>query len=98
MPAGRPIYFSVDFDAQLSQQAVINDYFDGVASVLGRARTGAYVGSSRSSAVDAGKITFGGRPSRGRAGGGNPARSSARSTTASRSPAARAISTSRKGR
>ena len=39
-PAGRPIYFSIDFDAQPSQQGAINDYFDGVASVIGRARTG----------------------------------------------------------
>jgi len=60
MPAGRPIYFSVDFDAQLSQQAVINDYFDGVASVLGRARTGAYGGFFPIQRLfDAGKITFG---------------------------------------
>jgi len=60
MPASRPIYFSIDFDAQLSQQAVINDYFDGVASVLGRARTGAYGGFFPIQRLfDAGKITFG---------------------------------------
>src|SRR5580704_5583150 len=44
MPATRPIYFSIDFDAQPSQQAAIDAYFDGVASVLGRDRTGAYGG------------------------------------------------------
>ena len=60
MPAGRPIYFSVDFDAQPSQQAVLNDYFDGVASVLGRAATGAYGGIGPIQRLfDAGKISFG---------------------------------------
>jgi hypothetical protein len=60
MPAGRPIYFSVDFDAQPGQQGVLNDYFDGVASVLGRARTGAYGGFFPIQRLfDAGKITFG---------------------------------------
>jgi hypothetical protein len=44
MPADRPIYFSVDFDATPGQQAAINAYFDGIASVLGRGRTGAYGG------------------------------------------------------
>jgi hypothetical protein len=44
MPATRPIYFSIDFDATPGQQTAINAYFDGVASVLGRSRTGAYGG------------------------------------------------------
>jgi hypothetical protein len=44
MPADRPIYFSVDFDATPGQQAAIDSYFDGVASVIGLARTGAYGG------------------------------------------------------
>jgi hypothetical protein len=44
MPADRPIYFSVDFDASPDQQAAIDSYFDGVASVLGVDRTGAYAG------------------------------------------------------
>ena len=44
MPPSRPIYFSVDFDAQASQQGTLDAYFDGVASVIGRARTGAYGG------------------------------------------------------
>jgi hypothetical protein len=37
-----PIYFSADFDAQPGHQAAINSYLDGVASVIGRARTGIY--------------------------------------------------------
>lgn len=44
MPPGRPIYFAVDFDATPDQLPAIDDYFDGVASVLGVARTGAYGG------------------------------------------------------
>ncbi len=44
IPAGRPIYFSVDFDATPAQQTAINSYFDGVVSVIGLARTGAYGG------------------------------------------------------
>ncbi|HEY1958344.1 MAG TPA: DUF1906 domain-containing protein [Polyangiaceae bacterium] len=44
IPAGRPIYFSVDFDATPGDQTPINAYFDGVASVIGVARTGAYGG------------------------------------------------------
>lgn len=60
MPAGRPIYFSVDFDATPGQQAAINAYFDGVASVLGLARTGAYGGFYPIQRLfDAGKISFG---------------------------------------
>ncbi len=46
MPAGRPIYFAVDFDAQASDQPAIDAYFSGVASVIGLARTGAYGGYS----------------------------------------------------
>lgn len=44
MPADRPIYFSVDIDASASQQAAIDAYFDGVISVMGIERTGAYGG------------------------------------------------------
>jgi hypothetical protein len=44
IPSGRPIYFSVDFDATPGDQTAINAYFDGVASVIGLARTGAYGG------------------------------------------------------
>ncbi|HEY1816565.1 MAG TPA: glycoside hydrolase domain-containing protein [Kofleriaceae bacterium] len=60
MPSDRPIYFSVDFDASPDQQAAINDYFDGVASVLGVARTGAYGGYYVIQRLfDAGKIQWG---------------------------------------
>src|SRR6266705_883246 len=38
-PASRPIYFSVDVDIAGSQCA---EYFKGIASVIGKARTGAY--------------------------------------------------------
>ena len=44
MPAGRPIYFSVDFDATPGEQSKLDAYMDGAASVLGRARVGAYGG------------------------------------------------------
>src|SRR5690348_10887246 len=44
MPAGRPIYFAVDFDATVQQQPAINAYFEGVASVLGKHRVGVYGG------------------------------------------------------
>jgi hypothetical protein len=37
-----PIYFSADFDATAGQQAAINSYLDGVASVIGRDRVGVY--------------------------------------------------------
>jgi hypothetical protein len=59
-PAGRPIYFSVDFDATPGQQGPINDYMDGAASVIGRNRTGAYGGYYVIKRLfDAGKITWG---------------------------------------
>lgn len=41
MPPGRPIFFAVDWDASPS---VVVPYFQGVASVLGVARTGVYGG------------------------------------------------------
>ncbi|GAA5194693.1 hypothetical protein GCM10023322_59740 [Rugosimonospora acidiphila] len=60
MPAGRPIYFSVDFDASSSQQPAINSYFDGVASVLGLGRTGGYGGYNVIQRLfGAGKIVWG---------------------------------------
>lgn len=43
-PDGRPIYFAVDFDASSGEEGAIGSYFDGVASVLGRDRTGVYGG------------------------------------------------------
>jgi hypothetical protein len=59
-PADRPIYFSVDFDATPGDQTAINAYFDGVASVIGLARTGAYGGYYVIQRLfDAGKITWG---------------------------------------
>jgi hypothetical protein len=60
MPAGRPIYFACDFDAQPSQQAAIDAYMDGAASVIGRGRVGAYGGYSLIKRLfDGGKITWG---------------------------------------
>jgi len=44
MPDGRPIYFAVDWDASSGQQAAINAYLDGAASVLGKSRVGIYGG------------------------------------------------------
>lgn len=44
MPAERPVYFAVDFDAQDWQMGAIGDYFDGCASILGRAWIGVYGG------------------------------------------------------
>jgi len=58
-PADRPIYFSVDFDASPEHQAAINAYFDGVASVIGVHRTGAYAGYwVIKRLLDAGKISW----------------------------------------
>lgn len=45
-PAGRPIYFSTDFDASTAQLATCYAYLEGAASVLGWARVGVY-GSRR---------------------------------------------------
>jgi len=59
MPAGRPVYFAVDFDATEAQQPVIDAYLDGAASVLGRARVGIYGGYYPvKRALDAGKATW----------------------------------------
>jgi hypothetical protein len=44
MPSDRPIYFAVDWDASAGQQAAINAYLDGAASVLGGSRVGIYGG------------------------------------------------------
>ncbi|MFC4908523.1 DUF1906 domain-containing protein [Actinomadura gamaensis] len=60
MPADRPIFFAVDFDATSGQQAAINAYLDGAAAVLGRARVGLYAGYGPiKRAFDAGKIRWG---------------------------------------
>jgi MYXO-CTERM domain-containing protein len=59
-PADRPIYFSVDFDATPGDQTAISAYFDGVASVIGLARTGAYGGYYVIQRLfDGGKIKWG---------------------------------------
>jgi glycoside hydrolase-like protein len=44
MPDDRPVYFAVDWDASSGQQAAINAYLDGAASVLGKGRVGIYGG------------------------------------------------------
>jgi len=55
-----PIYFACDFDSTPAQQAAINSYLDGVASVIGKARTGIYSGYyPLKRAFDAGKVTYG---------------------------------------
>jgi len=43
-PADRPVYFAVDFDASAAQQASIDAYLRGAASVLGASRIGVYGG------------------------------------------------------
>jgi hypothetical protein len=59
-PSTRPIYFAIDFDATSSQQATIDDYFEGVASVIGLDRTGAYGGYEAINGLfNDGKITWG---------------------------------------
>ena len=62
-PPGRPIYFSIDFDTQYTTpdpMPGVSAYFDGVASVIGLSRTGAY-GSQHTLKYlfDTGKITWG---------------------------------------
>jgi hypothetical protein len=60
IPKDRPIYFSVDFDAQPADMAAIDVYFDAIASVLGRGRTGAYGGYKVIKHLfDTGRITYG---------------------------------------
>lgn len=60
MPNDRPIYFAIDYDAPAGDQAVINAYLDGAASVIGRDRVGAYAGYyPLKRCFDAGKITWG---------------------------------------
>lgn len=59
-PPERPIYFSTDFQPTVDQLPTVADYYRGVASVIGLARTGAY-GSWRSMAYlfNAGVIRWG---------------------------------------
>lgn len=59
MPSSRPIYFAVDFDATAGQQAAINAYLDGAASVIGKSRVGIYGGYYPvKRALDAGHATW----------------------------------------
>jgi hypothetical protein len=59
-PSSRPIYFSVDFDANSGQLGTIEAYFEGVASVIGVSRTGVYGGHYIVDALfNAGKVTWG---------------------------------------
>ncbi len=44
VPATVPIHFTVDFDATVAQQTLIDAYFQGAISVLGLDRVGAYGG------------------------------------------------------
>lgn len=44
MPAARPLYFAVDFDATTAQLANVAQYMRGAASVIGQSRVGAYGG------------------------------------------------------
>lgn len=60
LPDDRPIFFAVDFDAAPTEQPKINDYFSGVASVIGLNRVGMYSGyGPMARAFDAGKIRYG---------------------------------------
>ena len=60
MPDTRPLYFSIDFDGQPSQQGAIDSFMDGAASVIGRGRVGAYGSYGVVKRLfDAHKITFG---------------------------------------
>jgi hypothetical protein len=43
-PPDRPIYFSLDWDEAEAQDATVDAYFQGVASVIGLGRTGVYGG------------------------------------------------------
>lgn len=44
MPAGRPVYFGADFDADSGQASAVLDCLDGASQVLGKAATGVYGG------------------------------------------------------
>jgi|SRR5580765_351934 len=57
---GIPLYFSCDFDPASNQWGAIDAYMDGVASVIGKARTGGYGGKAFiSREFGNGKITWG---------------------------------------
>lgn len=42
LPTNSPVYFAADWDASASEQAAIDDYLNGAASVIGRDRVGIY--------------------------------------------------------
>jgi hypothetical protein len=44
IPDDRPVYFSIDFDVTPAQQAAVDDYLNGTASITTRARVGMYGG------------------------------------------------------
>jgi peptidoglycan hydrolase-like protein with peptidoglycan-binding domain len=44
MPAGKPLYFAVDFDASEGELPCVVDYLHGAATVLGARRVGVYGG------------------------------------------------------
>lgn len=55
-----PIYFAADWDATPAQQASINAFLDGAASVIGHGRTGIYGGYYPvSRAFTSGKVAYG---------------------------------------
>jgi hypothetical protein len=57
---GIPVYIAADFDAAPAQQPAINACLDGMASVIGRGRTGLYGGYYVvKRAFDAGKCRYG---------------------------------------
>jgi len=57
---GVPIYFAADWDVTEGQQAAVDAYLDGAASVIGHARTGLYGGYwPVKRAFDHGKIAYG---------------------------------------
>lgn len=59
MPADRPIYFAVDFNATAAQQTEIGAYLGGAASVIGRDRVGIYAGVGPvERALDAGQARW----------------------------------------
>lgn len=42
LPKNSPVYFAADWDAQPNEQAAIDDFLNGAASVIGRERVGIY--------------------------------------------------------
>jgi hypothetical protein len=60
VPSNIPIYFAIDWDATEAQQTNINAYFDGIHSVFGSRKVGAYGGYYVIKRLfDASKINYG---------------------------------------